>query len=100
MISGRSSETTYEQTENLNPGKTSSVTAAPPSTCRRSSTRTFFPARARYAAWVRPLCPPPITIALYVLAIAFSSEHQAMSREQSDFAHTHRSLRINCLKQE
>ena len=31
MISGRSSETTYEQTENLKPGKTSSVTAAPPS---------------------------------------------------------------------
>jgi hypothetical protein len=28
MISGRSSETTYEQTENLKPGKTSSVTAA------------------------------------------------------------------------
>ena len=31
MISGRSSETTYEQTENLKPGKISSVTAAPPS---------------------------------------------------------------------
>ena len=43
MISGRSSETTYEQTENLKPGKTSSVTAAPPSTCRRSSTSTLRP---------------------------------------------------------
>ena len=29
MISGRSSETTYEHTENLKPGKTSSVQAAP-----------------------------------------------------------------------
>ena len=47
MISGRSSETTYEQTEKRKPGKTSSVTAAPPSTWRRSSTSTFLPARAR-----------------------------------------------------
>src|SRR5689334_15010357 len=67
MISGRSSDTTYEQTENLNPGKTSSVTAAPPRTCRRSRTITFFPARARYAADVSPLCPPPITIASYFI---------------------------------
>ena len=43
MISGRSSETTYEQTENLKPGKTSSVTAAPPRTWRRSRTSTFLP---------------------------------------------------------
>src|SRR6185369_14032236 len=67
MISGLSSETTYEQTENLNPGKTSSVTAAPPSTCRRSRTSTFLPARARYAALTRPLCPPPITTTSYFL---------------------------------
>src|SRR5437762_7001283 len=66
MISGRNSDTTYEQTENLKPGKTSSVTAAPPSTCLRSSTRTFLPARARYAAFTRPLCPPPITTASYL----------------------------------
>ena len=32
MISGRSSETTYEQTEKWKPLKTSSVTAAPPTT--------------------------------------------------------------------
>jgi hypothetical protein len=31
MISGRSSETTYENTENLNPGTISSVRVAPPS---------------------------------------------------------------------
>ena len=43
MISGRSSDTTYEQTEYLKPGKISSVTAAPPSTWRRSSTSTFRP---------------------------------------------------------
>src|SRR5262245_26854120 len=47
------------------PGNTSSVTAAPPSTCRRSSTSTFRPARARYAAAVSPLCPPPMTMASY-----------------------------------
>ena len=42
MISGRSSETTYEQTEKRKPGKTSSVTAAPPRTCRRSSDEDGF----------------------------------------------------------
>ncbi len=45
--------------------KISSVTAAPPTMCRRSSTTTFFPARARYAAATRPLCPPPMMIASY-----------------------------------
>jgi phytoene dehydrogenase-like protein len=34
-------------TENLKPGKTSSVTAAPPSTYRLSNTSTSFPARAK-----------------------------------------------------
>ena len=67
MICGRSSETTYEQTEMWKPGNTSSVTAAPPSTCRRSSTSTRRPARARYAACVRPLWPPPITITSYLV---------------------------------
>ena len=33
----------------LVPGKISSVTAAPPTICLRSSTTTFLPARARYA---------------------------------------------------
>ena len=47
MISGRSSDTTYEATLNRNPGKTSSVTAAPPSTWRFSSTSVDSPARAR-----------------------------------------------------
>src|SRR5687768_9384126 len=65
MISGRSSDTTYEQTENLKPGKTSSVTAAPPSTWRRSRTSTLRPARARYAAAVRPLWPPPMITTSY-----------------------------------
>src|SRR5436305_14517159 len=67
MISGRNSETTYEQTEKRKPGNTSSVTAAPPRTCRRSSTSTLRPARARYAAAVSPLCPPPMTIASYFI---------------------------------
>ncbi len=47
MISGRSRLTTYEKTENRKPGKSSSVTAAPPSTGRFSRTRVFSPARAR-----------------------------------------------------
>ena len=68
MISGLSSDTTYEQTEKWKPGKTSSVTAAPPTMWRRSSTRTLRPARARYAAAVNPLCPPPMTIASYFIA--------------------------------
>src|SRR3989441_10880957 len=63
MICGRRRLHTYEQTVNLNPGYTSSVTAAPPRTCRRSRTTTFLRAWARYAAVVRPLWPPPITMA-------------------------------------
>ena len=46
MISGRSRLTTYEKTENLKPGKISSVTAAPPTSGRRSSTSDLL-ARAR-----------------------------------------------------
>src|SRR3989442_66536 len=65
MICGRRRLHTYEQTVNLNPGYTSSVTAAPPRTCRRSRTTTFLPAWARYAAVVRPLWPPPMTMASY-----------------------------------
>src|SRR2546428_894677 len=68
MICGRRRLHTYEQTVNLNPGYTSSVTAAPPRTCRRSRTTTFLPAWARYAAVVRPLWPPPITMASYARA--------------------------------
>ena len=80
MISGRSSETTYEQTEKRKPGKTSSVTAAPPSTWRRSSTSTFRPARARYAAFTRPLWPPPTTIASYLSGIGADSSVNAAGR--------------------
>src|SRR5689334_16545798 len=88
MISGRNSETTYEQTENLKPGKTSSVTAAPPTRWRFSSTTTRRPARARYAALVRPLWPAPITITsyddgmnstLYVVGQTFRSADRASS---------------------
>jgi hypothetical protein len=63
MIQGRSSETTYEQHENLKPGWISSVVVAPPTWRRRSTTRTFLPAFARYAAQTRPLCPAPTTMA-------------------------------------
>src|SRR5204862_6739465 len=67
MICGRNRDTTYVQTEKRNPGNTSSVTAAPPRTWRRSRTSTLRPARARYAEAVRPLWPPPITMASYFI---------------------------------
>src|SRR5688572_1702342 len=63
MISGRRRLTTYENTEKRKPGKTSSLRAAPPMISSFSSTSTRLPARARYAAHTRPLCPPPTTIA-------------------------------------
>src|SRR5580700_11263685 len=60
MIFGFSSDTVYAATELRKPGWNSSVTAAPPTTARRSSTITLSPAAARYAAHTRPLCPPPM----------------------------------------
>src|SRR5258708_34747736 len=88
MISGRSSDTTYEQTEYLNPGYTSSVTAAPPRTGRRSSTRTFRPARARYAAWGRPLWPPPMTRASYLLDMGTAIISEWVIRESAPLGET------------
>src|SRR5262249_30651696 len=41
-------------------GAISWVTAAPPTTGRRSRTQGFRPCLARYAAQTRPLCPPPM----------------------------------------
>ena len=43
--------------------------ARSPRTWRRSSTSTFLPARARYAAFTSPLCPPPITTTSYLLVM-------------------------------
>ncbi len=48
-----------------NPGRSSSVIAAPPTRCRCSSTSVRRPDLARYAALVRPLWPPPTTMASY-----------------------------------
>ena len=42
-------------------GNGSSIVHAPPTRSRVSSTSTRFPARARYAAHARPLCPAPTT---------------------------------------
>ena len=50
---------------NEKPGISSSVIAAPPTMAFFSSTSVRSPALARYAAWVRPLWPPPTTIASY-----------------------------------
>ncbi len=47
MISGRSIDAMYDVVEALTPGMISSVTQAPPTTSRRSSTRVFRPARAK-----------------------------------------------------
>src|SRR5918996_418422 len=74
MISGRSRLTTYENTEKRKPGNTSSVIAAPPTRSRRSSTITLRPARARYAAQTRPLCPPPIIATSYLGTLALGVE--------------------------
>src|SRR5579863_9255026 len=60
MIFGFRSDTVYAATELRKPGWNSSVTAAPPTTARCSSTVTLSPAAARYAAHTRPLCPPPM----------------------------------------
>src|ERR1700687_5685814 len=60
MTFGLRSDTVYAATELRKPGWNSSVTAAPPTTARRSSTVTLSPAAARYAAHTRPLCPPPM----------------------------------------
>src|SRR5436190_22144146 len=65
MTRSSSSPTTYAQgliTYRSSANGRSSV-HAPPRRSRRSSTSTLRPARARYAAAVRPLWPPPITIA-------------------------------------
>src|SRR6185312_14312705 len=72
MISGRSRLFTYAAVETLKPGQISSVTHAPPTTSRRSSTSTRRPARARYAAVTRPLCPAPMMITSYIAPTAKS----------------------------
>src|SRR5688500_7565110 len=74
MNSGRSRLTTYENTEKRKPGNTSSVIAAPPTCSRRSSTSTLRPARARYAAQTRPLCPPPMMMASRLATLALRVE--------------------------
>ena len=54
---------TYEAVDTRDPGQTSSVTQALPSTPRRSRTSVRTPAPARCAAQTSPLCPAPMTIA-------------------------------------
>lgn len=57
MMYGRNRLNTYEALENLKPGMISSVTAAPPTTCRLSTTATDRPDRCKYPAATNPLCP-------------------------------------------
>ena len=46
-MSGRSRLSAYENDVKWNPGRSSSVMAAPPTRCRRSTMSTFRPAFAR-----------------------------------------------------
>src|SRR4051812_5109956 len=71
-ISGRSSDSAYENVVNQKPGRSSSVIAAPPTKGRRSRTRVLSPALARYAPLVSPLCPAPTTIASKVRSASCS----------------------------
>src|SRR6266545_4779037 len=57
--SGRSRPHTAAPVEPRNPGAISSVVSGPPTTPRRSSTRTRSPPRARYAAATRPFALRP-----------------------------------------
>src|SRR3989442_13265362 len=75
MISGRNKPAEYASRENLTPGKTSSVMQAPPTIGRRSRTRTFRPAFARYAAETRPLWPPPTMTASHAAATVHGARH-------------------------
>ena len=63
----------YRDSRASTPSKACADTAAPPTWSRRSSTRTRRPARARYAAATRPLCPPP-TMTTSDLAVERSAE--------------------------
>src|SRR2546426_11016038 len=79
MISGRNKPAEYASRENLTPGKTSSVMHAPPTIGRRSRTRTFSPAFARYAAETRPLWPPPTMTASQAAATVHGARHPYVS---------------------
>src|SRR2546430_15148322 len=79
MISGRNKPAEYASRENLTPGKTSSVMHAPPTIGRRSRTRTFNPAFARYAAETRPLWPPPTMTASHAAATVHGARHPYVS---------------------
>src|SRR2546422_3568531 len=79
MISGRNKPAEYASRENLTPGKTSSVMHAPPTIGRRSRTRTFSPAFARYAAETRPLWPPPTMTASHAAATVHGARHPYVS---------------------
>lgn len=57
MMYGRRRLNTYDALENLKPGIISSVTAAPPTTCRPSTTATERPDFCKYPAAIKPLCP-------------------------------------------
>src|SRR3989454_4741717 len=52
---------------------------APPTIGRRSRTRTFSPAFARYAAETRPLCPPPTMTASHAAATVHGARHPYVS---------------------
>ena len=63
----RSIDNTYAPLDAWKPGANSSVTQAPPTISRRSSTTARRPARVSEKAATSPLWPPPTTIASWVV---------------------------------
>src|SRR5256886_13834080 len=57
---------------------------APPTIGRRSRTRTFSPAFARYAAETRPLWPPPTITASHAAATVHGARHPYVSLVAGD----------------
>ena len=93
MTSGRSMLAMYDVVDARQPGAISSVTQAPPTISRRSSTSVRRPARARYADAVNPLWPAPTTMASYgsggarlahlgrvLLRLTFGQKRRSMAR--------------------
>src|SRR5580700_3308186 len=77
-------------TTNAGSSKGCSSVHAPPIRFRASSTSTVRPARARYAAAVRPLCPAPTTTVSQVVSarsVVIAAPVSGTRCVEDDFAH-------------
>src|ERR1035438_4937350 len=91
--------TRYAHGLTTNPGSANgcSIVHAPPRRSRASRTSTLRPARARYAAAVRPLCPAPTTIASHVVDSGASVSGMRRSVEHNladDLTRLHEPVRL------